>query len=371
MNGNNDSERTTNNLQEIENEISSSYARQEAARSQAYTEAKAVIDSITDNTERQRLLTQLKKADSNEPKDELTISDIQSIKNEAEEIKNNEELNKNREDNFSISEITFSNITNDTANVKITFSNYELANPLYKRFLIEYNDGQNKNILIDDYDQANNYLEVKLIDLNSNSNISLTRISLNGKNIDITNKNTSFNTLEHVKETKITNFDYKLIFEGDSKKASLSFDISNFEITTSTNAMLKVFNNTDNKDVYISFTLMPNMSPDFDNILFSILDEYDDEEYGDSIDSFADGFLVDKSYELKEILLVNNNNEVSKTITINDGIETNINTTNNALTFNSLNIVNRENNLNISLNLSETIETSKSVNARITGSNGW
>ncbi|WBP84377.1 hypothetical protein [Mycoplasmopsis edwardii] len=371
MNSNNDSERTTDKLQEIENEISSSIEGQEAGRTQAYTEAKAVIDSITDNTEKQRLLTQLKKADSDEPKDELTISDIQNIKNEAEEIKNNEESNKNKEDNFSISEITFSNITNDTANVRITFSNYELANPLYKRFVIEYNDGENKNILIDDYDQANNYLEFKLIDLNSNSNVSITRISLNGKNIDITNKNTSFNTLEHVKETKITNFDYKLIFEGDSKKASLSFDISNFEITTSTNAMLKVFNNTDNKDVYISFTLMPNMSPDFDNILFSILDEYEDESYGDSIDSFADGFLVDKSYELREILLVNNNNEVLKTITTSDGIETNINTTNNALTFNSLNIANSENNLNISLNLSETIETSKSVNARITGSNGW
>ncbi|VEU75701.1 Uncharacterised protein [Mycoplasmopsis maculosa] len=102
MNSDNESERTTDKLQEIENEISSSNERQEAARTQAYTDAKAAIDSISDSTEKQRLLTQLKKADSDEPKDELTASEIQDIKNAAEAFKNFEDKKREAREKLAL-----------------------------------------------------------------------------------------------------------------------------------------------------------------------------------------------------------------------------------------------------------------------------
>ncbi|WP_369086020.1 hypothetical protein AB5V95_00945 [Metamycoplasma spumans] len=276
-------------------------------------------------------------------------------------------------DDFAIQNITFENISSNFATMNITFSKNELANNDNKDFEIIYTNGEEKSISTNEYEAKSKSFKINLQNLEANSKVKISKILLNGKELSLSNLTLEFQTLEKEKIVpKISKMDYALEYNGTSKNIIFSFNVEDFEVEKGYNAFLKINDKQQNKDIYVSFIVSKESSSDFKNIRMEVVEEFEDEEMGTTEENFAEGPLVNKIYEVKQIILVNQQDQ-------NDRVEINakensnfeFDTTNNSLTYQNLTLSDAgNNNLNVSVEFSEEIEN-KSVKANVVGSNGW
>ncbi|MGZ9762819.1 hypothetical protein ACXYRP_00800 [Mycoplasma sp. 5912] len=149
--------------------------------------------------------------------------------NNSSEKENNPNPKK---DNFSISNVSWSNVNATDATLNLNFSNHSLADAKKNNLLITISDGQNhtQNLLITE----SSTLSTTFYSLKPNTTYTLTSVSLNGNSLALPSSNLSFTTSQQQIEPNTPTKEQKIYHVQNSSISNIQSDKARINVSLDT-----------------------------------------------------------------------------------------------------------------------------------------
>ncbi|MBN3534700.1 hypothetical protein [Mycoplasma procyoni] len=275
-------------------------------------------------------------------------------------------------DNFTITDLAFSEITKDSAKVTLTFGQHQLRDIDQKDFEIFFNTKQ-ISVFTTKYDPSSDKLEVVLRNLDFEENYLLDSVFLNNKEIALPSEKTdeqkSFRTLTYNLDMKIEEVVAETKSEGSQDYVYLDLDITNpFQLTKPQYEILLVAEDlTENnqEERYFLGSIEKDKNENFKKISLELSDSYSEDFDATSEDTASYSLLKSHNYKIKKIKLrpQSATSWYSFEITPKDSYNPTFTTTVNTLKFNNVQIQKTaENNIETNLGFANLTDQTKTVN---------
>ncbi|MGZ9432816.1 hypothetical protein [Mycoplasma sp. 613B] len=300
---------------------------------------------------------------------ELTLNSENAVLSEENKISFNTSKDVS-EDTFTISNVIFKNVTETSATVRIEFNENELVDSNHHEFDLEFTNRNSTKS--NDYNLDNNFVEINVDNLDFHTTYTLSNVMLNGRVLTLPTRNNEYNftTKEWTRPVILNNLDYKIedkINENLSDVLSLNFGIIDmFPLKRQQYffvATLRDQETNEDTKLYFTSTFKDNSKTQLtlDNVRIQLSE--DPESDGDSL--YYD-LRPNKNYLLKSFQLVKeieSDNYGTVDFTLKEGKEFTIDTHINRIKYQNVNLNSSNNNLNISLDLTE--QSNENVQATI------